>query len=233
MASSKQMKEETAAKQQRGSLPMNRRKRLSWWRLLIARRSRCFRVDDEGSDGTLEHARKLWWGNPRRKSEGEETTDAAGEKINEYTETAEEKAKQTRRRQMRRRKRLRGRWVSMRITAEKAKETKDTAAQKANEAAQKSEGDKGQRAQKAKEAKDATMEKAGEYTNYAAEKAKEAKDTTVNKAGEYTNYTAEKAKEAKDTTTNKAGEYTTTPPRRRRRPRTLRSTKLVNIPLCG
>ncbi|MBA0684374.1 hypothetical protein Goari_025965, partial [Gossypium aridum] len=78
----------------------------------------------------------------------------------------------------------------------------------------------------AERAKDTTMEKAGEYKDYASEKAnqsadkaKQMKDTTKEKAAEYTDYAAQKAKETKnsaaqrtketkDTVTGKASEYT-------------------------
>ncbi|KAL6201709.1 hypothetical protein ACLB2K_025421 [Fragaria x ananassa] len=159
--------------------------------------------------GTLEHAKDAVVGKShddsdaaRERSEyttlkAKETTDAAGEKLDEYKEAAAQSAKEAADR-----------------TAQKTMAMKDTTAQKAKETVDKAretkESAKGNvneyAAEKAKETKDTTEGKAKVYTNYAADKAKEAKGTTVGKANEYTNYVADKAKEAKDTTVEKAKE---------------------------
>ncbi|KAL6223224.1 hypothetical protein ACLB2K_006612 [Fragaria x ananassa] len=113
-----------------------------------------------------------------------ETTDAAGEKLDEYKEAAAQSAKEAADR-----------------TAQKMMAMKDTTAQKAKETVD-----------KARETKESAKGNVNEYAGYTAQKATEAKDAAAEKAKQMKDYVAdtaneaaEKAKETKDTTEGNKG----------------------------
>ncbi|KAL6196989.1 hypothetical protein ACLB2K_032602 [Fragaria x ananassa] len=113
-----------------------------------------------------------------------ETTDAAGEKLDEYKEVAAQSAKEAADR-----------------TAQKTMAMKDTTAQKAKEIVD-----------KARETRESAKGNVNEYAGYTAQKATEAKDAAAEKAKQMKDYVAdtaneaaEKAKETKDTTEGNKG----------------------------